>query len=285
MTFYIKTDEPKFTKTLKHELESRGLHEGEFPVSFMFVSGKHAYQRNLSNTKGSQLTNLASTLPITDKAELHKKFKGSNFIKDFEIIQRVPEFEGIKILKPSDGYAGKDITIVHTPEEAKKWLETHRSKSWLLQEYIIDPALKDGHKFHLRVPILMVKNKVYVFKSAQYYLAKSPYSKTDLSTNIHDTHYNPEFEYMYPTDLPDGWKRPKNIYAMFATVFKGLSLKPDWNSKNAFYLFGADVMFDKRKPILLEVNDQIGLKDMEFVIPGMLGVLLDGSHPDFIKMD
>jgi hypothetical protein len=67
-------------------------------------------------------------------------------------------------------------------------------------------------------------------------------------------------------------------------VFKDVELKPDWNAKGAYYLFGADIMFNKRKPILLEVNNKIGLKEMEFVIPGMAAILLGKDQADFIQV-
>ena len=43
-------------------------------------------------------------------------------------------------------------------------------------------------------------------------------------------------------------------------------------------------MFDKRKPMLLEVNEKIGLKDMDFIIPGLVALLLGKETPDFIQL-
>jgi len=289
MTFYVRTDEPSFTKELEAELKKYGMKEShKFPVDIVFLSGDHAYNRNLFNLKESKMTNISYKIGITNKVELHRRFKGNDFIKDFDIIvdkTKIPEFRTMRILKPVDGYQGTGITLVKTVEDVESWLEHNSSKEWLFQDYILNPALKDGHKFHLRIPIIMVGSKVYVSLRAPYYLAKEPYKKDDwLNANIHDTHYNPKFNYFYPEDLPDTWKRTKDIYSMFKTVFSGLSLKPDWNSKHSFKVFGADVMFDKRTPILLEVNDNIGLKKMEFIIPSLVAILFGEEQSDFTRV-
>ena len=288
MTFYVKTDEPTFTRDLKAELEKYGMRESlKLPVGILFMAGKDARHRELFNMKQSTFTNIAIKIPITSKVELHKLLKGHEFIKDFDVIDDdvIPPFRKLRILKPVDGYRGVGITLVKTVDDVRSWLNTHTSKEWLLQDYILNPALKDGHKFHLRVPIIMVMNRVYVSIRSPYYLAKELYKKDDwLNANIHDTHYNPNFNYVYPDDLPDTWKRSKDIYSMFKTVFAGITLRPDWNSKHSFKLFGADVMFDKRTPILIEVNDQIGLKKMEFVIPGLVAILLGKEQTDFVRL-
>ena len=291
MTYYVKTDDEQFSKRLKEELEERGFVEGKLPVKFVFLSGKSAYQRNHVDLKKSELTNLIHYPSITNKIELHQKFKGESFIKPFDILspskkQYLPELplHFLKILKPVDGYAGSDISIVQSRGEIEAWMLNHPHPEWILQDYIKSPALKDGHKFHLRVPILVYKKTVWMFPKSQYYVAKDPYEqKTWLSKDIHDTHWNPEFSYSYPDDLPDGWKRTKDLSFIFQIVFEHIALKPDWNSGKSFYLFGADVMFDKRIPILLEVNAKIGLKSMEHVIPAMLDVL-QNKPSEFVRI-
>jgi hypothetical protein len=36
-------------------------------------------------------------------------------------------------------------------------------------------------------------------------------------------------------------------------------------------------MFENKNPILLEINDKIGLKDMEFIVTDLINILLDGK--------
>jgi len=289
MTYYVKTDDPTFTKELKAELEDHGLTESsDFPVDLVFVSGKHAYYKNHIDLKKSRLTNTVHPLHITNKYYLSNAFKDQPFILDTQLIKQIPDSDEtfLKILKPTNGYSGEGISIVTNYSEVQDWIEQHDYMGWILQDYIRSPALKNGYKFHLRVPILVVKSNIYVCTRSPYYLAEAKYTESDWgNTDIHDTHYKSGKQIYYPDELPDGWKRKTDIFKMFEVVFKGLKLKPDWGGKNPYYLFGADVMFDKRKPILLEVNEKIGLKDMEFVIPGMVSILLGKDHPDFIKME
>ena len=290
MTYYVKTDDEEFTKELKSELEKKGYQEGHIPTNFVFLSGKYAYNKNLFNMKQSLLTNIVKPIKITNKLELHKLFQNEKFIKSFIIIQKtIPKFTGLKILKPVNGFQGLGITIVRTSEEVDKWIKNFKHKDirdgdWLLQDYILNPALKDGHKFHLRVLVLVIDDKVYMYNKSPYYLAKTKYKLEDFhNKDIHDTHYNSNFNYFYPDVLPDEWKRKSDISKVLSTVFKGIKLKPDWNSKNSFCMYGADIMFEGHKPILLEVNDRIGLKAVKLVVSDMLDTL-EGKKSNFIPI-
>jgi hypothetical protein len=287
MTFYVRTDEPAFSKAFKTELEDRGFKEAtKFPANIVFLSGESAYYKNKKDLKKSDLVNCIHPVKITNKLELSELFKDSDFIMNFDIIRnKIPILPSqfLKILKPLGGYQGKGISIVTNSTEVEEWIEKHDYSEWLLQDYVVDPALKNGHKFHLRVPILVVKNTVFVCNKSPYYIAKSPYEQSDWKNpEIHDTHYSGN-KYFYPEDLPDGWKRQTNIMKMLEKVFE-VSLKVAWNGKLPYYLFGADVMFDGRQPILLEVNEKIGLKEMDFVIPGMISILFGKDHPDFTRL-
>ena len=286
MTFYIRTDEPEFTSTLKKELESHGFKEGTLPADFVFLSGKAAYWKNKINLKNSLLTNLIEDEPLTNKIELHKQFPKEKFIKPFEIIslnkkleEQVSEFTGIKILKPSDGYSGRGIFIVQNKQEVLKRLRndnTTYSEKFLLQDYVMEPALIKGHKFHLRVLVLGIDNRKFIYHLAPYYVAKAPFKQDNfLETGIHDTHWNPEFKEFYPQTLPDEWTKKVSL-SFLKKVFSELELKSAWNSRNSYYLFGVDIMFDKKNPVLLEINNKIGLKDMEFIVPDLLNILLKG---------
>jgi hypothetical protein len=291
MTFYIRTDEPEFTSALKKELESHNFVEGELPADFVFLSGKAAYWKNKINLKNSLLTNAIKDGPLTNKIELHRLFSEEKFIKPFEIISlygevgwkledRVPEFTGVKIMKPEGGYAGRGIYLVQNKQEVLKNLRYHKdvySYRYLLQDYITNPALIQGHKFHLRVFILAIDDRKFIYHLAPYYVAKNPYKADEFENkDIHDTHWNPNFSLFYPDVLPDGWTKKVSL-SFLKKVFSNLKLKPAWNSKNSYYLFGADIMFDNKNPVLLEINEKIGLKDMEFIVHDLVNILLDGK--------
>ena len=290
MTFYIRTDEPEFTNTLKKELEKYDYKEGELPVDFVFLSGKAAYWKNKINLKNSLLTNLIKDSPLTNKIELHKLFAEEKFIKPFQIIslgskdssieKQINDFTEIKILKPEGGYAGKGIYLVHGKDEAIYTIKHHRdtySYRYLLQDYIMEPALIQGHKFHLRLPILVIDDRKFIYSRCPYYVAKKPFIQNNFENkDVHDTHYNSDFSLFYPDVLPDGWTKKVSL-SFLKKVFSELKLKPAWKSKNSYYLFGADIMFENKNPILLEINDKIGLKDMEFIIQDFVNILLNGK--------
>ena len=285
MTYYVKTERPEFTKAFKEQLENKGFKEETFPVSIVFLSGESAYYRNHVDLKKSKLTNLIYYPDITDKAILCEKFKRESFIIDSITIEtKLPELPSkfLKILKPVDGFGGKDIQIVETREEIEDWMNKQKHPKWVLQDYIEDPALINGHKFHLRVYVLVVEKKVFLYKKSEFCPAKKPYKKNDWKNkDIHNTN-SAVVKYYYPETLPDGWKRKTDFTEIFQTVFKNIKLKPDWNSKNSYYLFGADVLFHKRKPILLEVNKKPGLShqpkhEIDLLARNIVNVLLENT--------
>lgn len=291
-TFYVKTDDKNLTSGFKKLLEDRNMSEGKFPVDFVFLSGEAAYYRNYQNLKGSLLSNTIrgeSIDILTNKVELHKKFADKGFILSSDILPPVPNLPSkfLKILKPFGGFAGEGISVVTTPLEVKDWLSSHtKYKQWVLQDYIKTPALKNGKKFHLRVHVVVTLSPytVWVCKEMRYYLAREKYVQTDWkNSDIHDTHYTEQDEFFFPADLPDKWKSgsQEEINLIIATVFENGKFKPDWNAKNGYYIFGLDIMFDKKKPILLEVNQKIGLseKSLNVLIPGMLDIL-HGENPN-----
>ena len=290
MTYCVKTDCKEFTNAMKKELEKYGMKESSnFPVDFVFFTGRSEYYKNRINLKKSLLTNLIQYPSITDKSKLYEKFKGESFIKDsITITDKIPELPSsfLKILKPVDGFEGRDIRVVQTREEIEEWMNKHKHPKWALQEYIKEPALINGLKFHLRVYVLVIDTRVYVCNKSEFYTSKKPYKPDNWDDNdIHESNYytTPIKEQYYPETLPDGWKRKTEIKDIFKIVLKNIKLKPDlgWNSKNSYYIFGADVMFEKRKPILIEFNKRTGLEEELFIIPELLKTLFSNKKSLF----
>jgi hypothetical protein len=61
--------------------------------------------------------------------------------------------------------------------------------------------------------------------------------------------------------------------------------KPDWNATNGFEVFGVDVIFDKKKPYILEFNNKISLKGRSSYAGPIVDVILnDNSHPYFVRI-
>jgi hypothetical protein len=69
---------------------------------------------------------------------------------------------------------------------------------------------------------------------------------------------------------------------IFIKIFKNRhDFKPEWNAKNGFEIFGADIMFSNKKPYLLEINAKTGLKDTNIIIPGLVQTILENKENEY----
>lgn len=301
--YYVKTDVPEFTHALLEELRRRGWKDSTtFPVDLVFVSGQHGYYRNRINTKKSTWISLLhgpSVERLCEKEALHRLYGSRGYFipTQFASVEDMPRISGgyPKIIKPTKGFAGSGIRIVNSKTELHTWMATHLEYSdWMIQSYVKSPALLNGHKFHLRVLVMIVQphdgeRQVYVANKGFYVPAKLPYVQGEWeNTDIHDTHYRPGLVRMYPDVLPDDWKtgsmRP--IHTILADLLKEESqFRPEWNAVNGFEVFGADILFDKRSPRLLEFNNKMSLKGRESYAVPILSLLLDGNdQPYFTRI-
>lgn len=304
MSFYVKTGQPDFDEEVKDYFEERNWKQSKnFPVNFIYVTGEAAYQRNKFDTKKSNWISLLwgkSVERLTNKYELHKHHPKASFliptklIDQGEALPKLPS-EFLKILKPVEGFSGSGITIVQSKEEVTDWLEKHLDfKQWILQDYITSPALKDGHKFHLRVFVLVRKShgkerEVFVANYKIYNKAEEIYKQDDwLNPKIHDTHYKPGKPVLFPTSLPDGWTSEDGtkIQRKINLILKKLledetEFKPEWNAKNGFEVFGVDILFDEKKPYILEFNNKMGHKSISFYAKGILDTVLSNESNQY----
>jgi hypothetical protein len=308
MSFYVKTDESDFTDSMVSFLKKQGyVQKHTVPVDFLFLSGEASYYSKKIDTRRSSWLSLLygkSVQRLCDKESLHTEYSRVRYILPTKIIRSTDEFPRVKfdspkILKPTKGWKGSGIGIVTTKEDAMKWISDHKQyDTWLLQNYIVNPALKDGYKFHLRVLVLVKKphnsaREVYIATHKFYVKAVSKYKEDDwLNPDIHDTHYKPSKLETFPTDKPDNWSNENTSTADIKvnTIIKKLLMHeeefhPVWNSKNGFEVFGADVMFDEHTPYLLEFNNKMSLKGRSSYAPGIVStILFNKSEPYFTRI-
>jgi hypothetical protein len=306
LTYYIKTDISDFTKEMKLNLDERGyIESNSFPVNFIFVSGEYAYYRNKFDTKKSNWISLLegkSKNTLTNKIELHKKYHNLDFLVHSDYIsthKELPKLPSsfIKILKPLTGFSGKGIKIVTSISEIEDHLiKNEKYSEWILQNYILNPDLINKHKFHFRILILVKvdhlisKKQVYIFNKFIYTIAEEEYKKEDwLNTKIHDTHYKPSDQQIFPTVLPDKWTKSNatsctnKIHDIIKTLFKDENdFKPSWNAINGYEIFGVDIMFENKIPYLIEINEKMGYKDLTFIIPDLADLILEDRLTDNI---
>jgi len=304
-TYYINMAEKTFESDVSNYLIEQGyIKSSTFPVDFILLSGDSLYYRNRFDSRGSNWISLLygnSKTEITNKILLHKEYEDSEFMINSTYLvqsQTIPDIDEnkIKILKPLNGFAGSGITIVQTKEEIKSWItQNEKFKEWLLEDYIMDPDLKNGYKFHFRILIIVIveQNKpieVFISEYKFYTVAKEKYKKGDWQNKkIHDTHYTPGKIMTFPDTYPDNWtvedsnKAILDMNNIFTKIFKNRNdFKPEWNAKNGFEIFGADIMFSNKKPYLLEINAKTGLKDTNLIIPGLLQTILENKENKYM---
>lgn len=217
---------------------------------------------------------------LTVKSRLYERFADYAWVPPSKTItDAVPVIRSLKILKPTEGYRGMGITLVHTKKEAEDWIKKNAEyKEWVLQTYI-QPATYLGHKFHLRV-YLLINCSSRGIRSAwlanKYFLVQAikPYKNEDYGNKeIHDTHMKHGHLFLFPDQKPDGWDdaMTKTAHNKVINIMKTLlneepNYRPDWKAQNGFQVFGADIMFQHgtNKPFILEFNTkaELGLKEI-----------------------
>ena len=295
-----------FTKELKNELIKRNYTESSnFPVDFIFLAGEPSYYRNRFDTKKSKWINLVygkSAINITNKILLHQKYKDMDFmihgdyINEDTLLDIISKLKGkfIKILKPLGSYSGKGNIIVQNKKEIEDWINNNiQYKEWLLEDYIVKPDLKNGYKFHFRIPVLVkvFNKKLSVYISNKYYFRKAvkKYKKNEwLNKDIHDTHFTGD-DTTFPDEYPDNWNKidAENCINKIKNIIKiifsnNFNFRPGWDAQNGFDIYGADILFEKKQPYLLEINDRAGL--IVNTIPGMISIVLDNKEVGFTKI-
>jgi hypothetical protein len=262
-SYYLNSDYLK--KKLKDWKES------ENPL-FVYLDGEKRYsqQGKIIQKKKVLLKNVVIT-DMTDKWALYKKL--SKYMpKSLTNKNNVVFKKGSKyIIRPVEGWAGKDLSVVKT----KKQLDNHLNKiknkyrkEIVISEYIPDLLLYKGKIFHLRVYfIVAIINGEYKTYKVNYILtatAKKEFSEEkERNKNVYDSHLtNTGKDIIFPDDFNLEEKNIKKIQEQIDTILKEVSNKfvvkcyPE--SKNCFEILGVDFMIDKKfKVKMLEINSKV----------------------------
>ncbi len=163
---------------------------------------------------------------------------------------------------------------------------------WVLQEYIANPLLKNGRKFHLRLMLLYQPGRrpSYYIHDARAALAEAPYKAGDWTNkDIHDTHFHRRQGLMFPLDFPEiPSQQITNIYQQIDTITKYVvnTITPNCypDSQHCYEFFGLDLMItNDYKVKLIEVNDRIGLSGTpEYkaeTFAGIMKLVVDEYYP------
>lgn len=186
----------------------------------------------------------------------------------------------IYIFKDINSYAGKGIQVVKSydelityiqkiiPKYKPLWRNTlkDRFRMWVLQEYITNPLLYDGYKFHIRWYLFYLPGgKSFKLSRGEIATAKQPYQQADwTNTNIHDTHFQDKDGDIFPGKLKLPTGILDKIYSQIDEI-SNLALQipkakcyPE--SDRCYELFGMDLMItDDYQVKILEINEKIGM--------------------------
>ena len=205
------------------------------------------------------------------------------------------DFNGIYyILRPIDSFAGKDIFYISSKKEldnaityynkTKNYRSVIYGNNVIASEYIINPLLFNGYKFHLRMYYLIsyIDNifNSFFLEEGDILTAEKPYTITQPFTKeTHDTHQtSSEDDLVFPKDIngngngngngnidtDDLIKQMRDIMKCASRILKNdkYSSNIKWlypEQNNGFLIMGADFMINTNgNVILLEINGKPG---------------------------
>jgi len=171
-------------------------------------------------------------------------------------------------------FSGKDIFIVYnkkTLDDSKRIIGKYENT--IISEYVTNPMLFEGRKFHLRTYFLIAtingKYKTHFYDLYELFTAEKQYNNNDfLDKDIHDTHFkSTPRDIQCPYDLEPELQKIFNEYIypkmqdcmLYISKMMEKYTIPYPQSKNAFEVFGCDFLVkDNYDVVLMEINDKTG---------------------------
>jgi len=287
------------------------------PATAYLVDGKYRRSNVLSqDSRGARIRNRfqpASLAGLTDKAAMYTSFAGSRGLGRSALpgqhLLPPPHQVGqlrralrshlaqspYLILKPTAGYGSKGIIVLNRSvptqvEDAVAHIQSipHYTK-WVVQEYLWDPALFRGRKFHMRMYVLLHRTLnatvVYLYRTGWIYAARTPYGRAqdamrhldDRSRHITNISAGGQ-GFPFPDAIPDA-AQARTMWARIAAAVRGLlcpalasgAVVPqcprDMAQQGAtcFDVLGLDLMFTRQyQPRLLEINAGVGFNLVDY---------------------
>mgnify|MGYP003682035655 FL=1 len=183
------------------------------------------------------------------------------------------------IIKPENGLSIKGVTIINDYTSLYNEIKNSQYKcNWILQDYVENPLLYNGRKFHFRIYVLLVRDsyelKVHMYNKGFMYFANKKYKINSIDNESHLSGESSRNNVkVYPEDFSGyfGDQYIQTINDQLRKIIKN-TIEPVavyLKSKNenipgfkAFKLLGYDILIDKfNKCYLAEINTrQISLK-------------------------
>ena len=317
---YLYLSKKEDNKIAKEIFEERGNWRPYNPkkdknrVDFMFTDLDYKYDKKLFKIK-SLLKNavMKDNYNMTNKDLLYKELEkipsarkylvfnysvdSSNI--DYKKIEKIFQKYKVMIFKPVGGAAGVGIEVFDNFDNFRKYCESNKSfvkyRDWVLQEYIIDPMLIEGKKFHIRGYYLVHQEKKYLMGEGRIILAEEKYKQGDYENKkIHDTHTLGSEKYVkyYPKDLKNSKKIQNQLEYLFSSVGKvDEYFKCFTESKDCYQLFGFDIMIAEDYQVkLIEINSGPGVPNLHIpfgkkLFENQLKLMVDTTFPPKNKVD
>ncbi|MDF1654574.1 MAG: hypothetical protein P1U34_05625 [Coxiellaceae bacterium] len=266
MSFYFKQPMMPTAYNIQQALEQRGYHcektaqLARFNDSNLLLNEKCTEQLEFKHLLAQlTATHCPEVLPLTYYIDQ------SNFDR---VCQQAPGDQQW-ILKPSLLNNGEGLRLCSKLSDVSDYFLSNKrfDGPHILQQYINPPHLLQGHKYSIRLFVILTNyNGAYLYPQGYFNVAKQPYRADDFNqiachlTNEHLSH----------GDEPDSIQIPSNKAPHFESIFNALKiiiskvitgleqetsqlLKQDTRKK--FSIFGFDFMLDEQlRAWLLEVN-------------------------------
>ncbi len=241
---------------------------------------------------------MTSHQTLTDKSSLYKT--GTNTMRDFFSVapttwlSTVPPIEdGIYISKPSGSFCGNGIRIHRSPIYRSDFKSLH-----VIQTYIEKPLLYHGHKFDVRMFVLLGLDRMMYYCDGSIKYSTELYDppvlkpgetllqeaiKTKHLTNAMQGNQSATLDKladvgMNPTVLYDFIKTLKPLF-QHAQAVENRYRRENHIVFESFELLGLDIIFDEdKRPWLLEIN-----KDPSIKPGGILDDLMNNLLEDVLK--
>ena len=218
----------------------------------------------------------STTTAVTDKSKLFSTFNSLDVEQRFVLKSKdLADSDTMKslgmgnvvIVRPvgAQAFKGAGIRVVTNDRDLN--IAKNKMKKWpkaTVSEYIKDPLLYKGLKFHTRNNMIVTSwGTSTMFPKSDISHAKLPYKQTDWSNvDIHDTHFASTigFTITQDTDLPlEAMQRGiDEIQKLIAKALLG-AIKAYSECSYGYDILGLDIIYRRDgSPVLLEVNDGTG---------------------------
>lgn len=163
-------------------------------------------------------------------------------------------------------YIQQIIKEVRVKWENKTEPALQRKRIWVLQEYLTDPLLIKGYKFHIRHYLFYVPGgNSYYLDQGEIAPARKKYIRGDWNNPlIHDTHFHGGDGDFFPEALnmpPYALKSiNQQIAEFYSLVMRCVNAQCYPENKMCYELFGADFMITRDYKLkVLEINAKLGM--------------------------